>query len=403
MKIRTQIALLVGGVAVPLIVLATIATAVLVARERSAVESGLRDTVRALSLALDRELVSTMTTLGAVAASVASERGDVRNFRDEAGRVFRSQETDWVTLLVVDPSGRIIIDARGLMAAEGGLDQWIDQQPGEIRAPVVGNVRRDPQSQEYGFPVAVPVEVDSPRGYVLVAVVRPLTIERMLTAQRFENIPMMGVFDGSARLVARHGVAEQGTGQPVGPLMQSKLERHATEELVRGTNREGVAVYTAFRRSGRGNWGVAVGVPAVAIEAGQRRVLWTMGMVGLALIAASVAIAAVAGLRIQGAVTDLAKGATQLGQGQRPEVTRSHLSEVRSVNSALIAPPTPSRSDRRRREPHRRRPSGRTGRRTSSWRCSDTSCETRSAPSRAPSRCLMSRRPISRRPSKRAP
>ena len=337
MKIRTQIALLVSGVAVPLLVLATIATAVLVARERSAVESGLRDTVRALSLALDRELVSTMTTLGAVAASVASEPGDVRSFRTEAGRVFRSQEPDWLTLLLVDPSGRIIIDARGFMAAEGGLDQWMDQQPGEIRAPVVGNVRRDRQSQEYGFPVAVPVEVDSPRGYVLVAVVRPSTIERMLTAQRFENIPMMGVFDGSARLVARHGVAEQGTGQPVGPLMQSMLERHATEELVRGTNREGVAVYTAFRRSGRGNWGVAVGVPAVAIEAGQRRVLLTMGMVGLALIAASVAIAAVAGLRIQGAVTDLAKGATQLGQGQRPEATRSHLSEVRSVNSALIA------------------------------------------------------------------
>jgi hypothetical protein len=56
-KIRSQIALLVGGVAVPLIVLATIVTAVLIQRERAAVESGPRDTVRALSLALDRELV----------------------------------------------------------------------------------------------------------------------------------------------------------------------------------------------------------------------------------------------------------------------------------------------------------------------------------------------------------
>jgi hypothetical protein len=54
---------------------------------------------------------------------------------------------------------------------------------------------------------------DSSGRYVVVAVVRPLTIERMLTAPRFENIPMMAVFDGSARLVARHGAAEQGTGQ----------------------------------------------------------------------------------------------------------------------------------------------------------------------------------------------
>ena len=337
MKIRSQIALLVGGVAVPLIVLATIVTAVLIQRERAAVESGLRDTVRALSLALDRELVNTTATLRAVAASVASERGDVRVFRDEAVRVFESQQPDWVTLLVVDPSGRIIIDARGPMSSEGGPDQWIDLHPGETRGPVIGDVRRDPRSQEYGFPIAVPVSADSPGRYVLVAVVRPSTIERMLTAQRFENIPMMGVFDGSARLVARHGVAEQGTGQPVGPLMRSMLERHAMEQLVRGTNREGVAVYTAFRRSGVSNWGVAVGVPAVAIEAGPRRVLWTVGIVGLALIAVSVAIAAVAGLSIQGDVTDLARGATQLGQGQRPEATRSHLSEVRSVNSALIA------------------------------------------------------------------
>ena len=115
MKIRSQIALLVCGVAVPLIVLATIVTAVLIQRERAAVESGLRDTVRALSLALDRELVNTSATLRAVAASVASERGDVRVFRDEAARVFESQQPDWLTLLVVDPSGRIIIDARGPM------------------------------------------------------------------------------------------------------------------------------------------------------------------------------------------------------------------------------------------------------------------------------------------------
>src|SRR6185436_11120199 len=148
----------------------------------------------------------------AVAASVASERGDLRGFRDEAGRVFQSQEPDWLTLLVVDPSGQIIIDARGPISSEGGLDQWIDLHPGEPRVPVIGDVRRDPRTQEYGFPVAVPVAADSPGRYVLVAVVRPLTIERMLTAQRFENIPMMGVFDGSARLVARHGVAQQGTG-----------------------------------------------------------------------------------------------------------------------------------------------------------------------------------------------
>ena len=138
MKIRSQIALLVGGVAVPLIVLATIVTAVLIQRERAAVESGLRDTVRALSLALDRELVNTTATLRAVAASVASERGDVRVFRDEAVRVFESQQPDWVTLLVVDPSGRIIIDARGPMSSEGGPDQWIDLHPGETRGPVIG-------------------------------------------------------------------------------------------------------------------------------------------------------------------------------------------------------------------------------------------------------------------------
>jgi hypothetical protein len=66
-RIRTQIALLVGGVAVPLIVLATIVTAVFVDRERSAVEIGLRDTVGALSLALDRELVSSIGKLRASA------------------------------------------------------------------------------------------------------------------------------------------------------------------------------------------------------------------------------------------------------------------------------------------------------------------------------------------------
>jgi len=61
-------------------------------QERAAVERGARDTARALSLAVDRDLLRSMTALEALATSKALDTGELRGFEREARRVLPTQD-----------------------------------------------------------------------------------------------------------------------------------------------------------------------------------------------------------------------------------------------------------------------------------------------------------------------
>jgi hypothetical protein len=89
---------------VPLLVFAALLTVVLHRHERAGREQALRDTARALSLAVDRELQAHITTLEALATSVHFDRPDLEQFRRDASRVVASQP-GWTNITVFDRAG----------------------------------------------------------------------------------------------------------------------------------------------------------------------------------------------------------------------------------------------------------------------------------------------------------
>jgi len=83
--LRRHLLILVVAAVVPVLVFATIMVVVFGRGERASTERGLRDTTRALTLAVDREIETSIKALEALAASLHLDRDDYNAFERHAG------------------------------------------------------------------------------------------------------------------------------------------------------------------------------------------------------------------------------------------------------------------------------------------------------------------------------
>lgn len=83
MKLRTHLVALVLVAVVPIVLFATVVVVLLWLADRRGTEERLRNTARALALAVDREVVSAVSSLEILASSRRLDQGDVG---DTAGR-----------------------------------------------------------------------------------------------------------------------------------------------------------------------------------------------------------------------------------------------------------------------------------------------------------------------------
>ena len=90
MKLRTHLVSLVLAAVVPIVLFATVVIVLLWHRDRAATEERLRNTARALALAVDREVLSSVTSLELLAASEHLDRPDLGAFYKIATRAPRA-------------------------------------------------------------------------------------------------------------------------------------------------------------------------------------------------------------------------------------------------------------------------------------------------------------------------
>src|SRR5215475_15085387 len=110
-SIVSQLARLVLTAVVPLLVFTAVLVSLLAFKEREAVDRGLRGTARALKIAVDRELLSTVTTLEALGVGRSLDTGDLQRFYERAERVLASQtKYGWLTISLSAPDGRQLLN-----------------------------------------------------------------------------------------------------------------------------------------------------------------------------------------------------------------------------------------------------------------------------------------------------
>src|SRR4051812_14400996 len=109
MRIRSYLLVFVLAVLLPMLAFSTIAVIAFGREQRATAERGGVETARALMGAVDGELRRSLPTLQALATSRSLERDDLGAFHEEARRVLASQR-DWVGLLLIAPSGQLVVD-----------------------------------------------------------------------------------------------------------------------------------------------------------------------------------------------------------------------------------------------------------------------------------------------------
>ena len=106
MKLRPHLVALVLVAVVPIVLFATVVVVLLWQTDRRGTEERLRNTARALALAVDREVVSAVSSLEILASSQRLDHGDVAGFYAEARRALESQRRHgWATIVLTSASG----------------------------------------------------------------------------------------------------------------------------------------------------------------------------------------------------------------------------------------------------------------------------------------------------------
>ena len=301
--------LLTAAAIVPLLVLATVLIVRTAQTERGAVSRGLSDSARAISIAVDREITGTLSTLQALGASGSLEAGDLARFRDQVGRVLASQrEAGWVNVRLAGADGTQIFSAREVGAESPDPHPQSLQQTIATGRPTILDVYVNPVTKAFTWGIRLPVVLDGTVRYVLTAAVSPHAMREALASHQGLPDRIAVLYDRSDVIVYRTLNADRLIGSRITPNLAARSRAEASG-TVDDVNREGTAVRTAFYRSSFSGWGVGIGVPQAILYAPARRVLWGLGAVGVGALLVSVLGVVVLERRIRRPMTVLAAAA----------------------------------------------------------------------------------------------
>jgi PAS domain S-box-containing protein len=333
LKLRSHLLALTLGAVLPLVVFVVLVTAVLHRQEREGMERGLRDTARALSLAVDRELQSTLATLAALATSSDLDgAADLHAFAHDAGRVLPSQ-AGWTNVLVFDRSGREIY---ALRPSRGMVDEnrvLVGTVTANAR-PEISGLRAQPDGAGHVITVTVPVVRDGRVRYVLAADISPDAIGSLLIQQQLPQDWQASIIDQDHIVLARAQAPERHVGRMASVHLRQALAT-GPEGSLRGRTPDGVDAITSYSRSPLTGWTVALAMPVSAVAPALRRSIVGVVLVGLALCGVATVLALLLGRRIAGSMGELSATARALGRGQVPPEVSSGVAEINAVGGAI--------------------------------------------------------------------
>ena len=334
MKLRSHLLLIVLAVFLPLALLGALLVVKHWRDEREAIDRGTLDTVRALSTVVDLELQRTIAALEVLATSESLTTGDVRHFYE---RLQGAPQHGWDNVIVFDAGGRQLMNLKRPFGAPlpAAAHPELLQETIAERRPTISNVFQGPVMKRLLVAVEVPVVRNDTVPYVLVAVMLPERFERLLYQQRLSPGWIVSIVDRQKRFIASSrgpGV----TGEPGSPTLVTMSERFE-ETTYRSVTVEGVASYSALKRSAVSGWTVAIAIPATLAEASLRRSVWTLGGTSGAVFVIAALIAGLVLRRLSRGIHGLEQAAAAVAEGRPPAVNPVGVLELDDLGQAFVA------------------------------------------------------------------
>lgn len=305
--------LIVGGLG-PILIFSVFMMVLLARQEQANRMRGLGDTTRALALAIDREIESSITNLEALATAEPLDVGAVNVFRAAAARILHTQN-NWRSLSLFDPKGaRLMRIEKPLVAESNDISRDSLNSVLRTRQPVIGDFSNR-NSPESGINIYVPVTREQTLIYILCAVIEPRVFTEILTRQKFPDTWTGTLFDAKRTIIARSRDAEKFMGTPVADLLTT-ANLLTGDQLVRGVGPDGIAADAAVSRLNRAGWFVALIVPSNEVNAILYRSIATVGGGGLLLLLVGLGVALIFARQVSRSIWDLSVAARDLGRGQ---------------------------------------------------------------------------------------
>ena len=338
MKLRSHLLILVLGAVLPVLAFSAVMAVMFWRQQRDAFEKRYLERVRAMSIALDRELQGHIRMLQVLSQSDYLAAGDMRGFYEQARRV-QAQQSDWSTVALMDVTGVPVFNLRrpfGAPLPVLALDAALLARVATSGRPAVSPLVKGSVTGVYTAAVIVPVTTRGASRLLLVAI-DSVTWFRFLSSIPVISGATMTLLDQNGIVIARTLNPDRWVGQRASPLLYAK-SRETPEAAYRNIGLEGQWFYTAHSRSAISGWTVATGVPVADVERELRgsTIAMTTGAALMALLA--VALALVFGRRIARPVSALAGAAAALERGEPPPPsTTSAIAEVADVTHAFDA------------------------------------------------------------------
>jgi signal transduction histidine kinase len=334
LRLRTHLIFLTLATVVPVVLFAVGLIIYHTQLERSSLERGMRDTARALALALDRDVNDIKTGVEALAGSrYLNAPVDLAHFYEEATTVSKGFG-GWAVLS--DPGGRQVLNtSRPLGAAlpiptVASLEMM--QNVAASRKTFVSNIFVGTVSRQPAVIVAVPVIRDDQVRYVLDFPFPPTQFTDLLREASLSRGWIAVITDREGGVVARVPDAAAVVGKQEGQEWANQTTRD--EGFLKGDVLRGPPVYAAYKRSKETGWVVGVAAPIKLVDAGIRRSQLALSSGGVLLLAIACGLAYVLGKRIAAPIVALADS-LKAGPVAPLPPAQSRVSEVEDLRLAL--------------------------------------------------------------------
>jgi PAS domain S-box-containing protein len=334
-SIRRRLAFLVLACVLPVWIAAGVLVYKNYQSQRALTEQHMLDTARALTMVVDRELVSMQAGLSVLATSPSLATGDLPAFYRQARVVLEAHSG--FDIILADATGQQLVNTflpYGAPLPKRSIPDAVHQVYATGK-PMITNVFKGARTGRYLISVDVPVFGNGRVVYDLAMTVPTDRFANVLLQQQLQPGWLGRIYDSDQVQIARTRLAEKFVGRP-SPGVLGQQMRNTAEGTVESTNFEGVSMFNSFSRSATSGWTVVIGVPKAAMMAEIWHRLWWV-IAGTALLSlAGIALALFIARRIAGSIQDLIAPALALGRGEAVMIGHFELAETDQVGESLL-------------------------------------------------------------------
>ncbi|WP_051971538.1 ATP-binding protein [Massilia sp. 9096] len=333
MKARTTLILMAVAILVPAALIMAAGLHMLLQWERESRLRGVEEAARATALLVDREIAVADASLRGIVNSEALAHGDFARLHREA-RTMNQGSLSWT--LLSNEAGEPLFNTLAPFgsALPHRRSTWALQTFASGRTHVsgyfIGNLTRRGQ-----ISVDVPVTLPDARRYVVSQLFDARYFQRTFDTGSIGPDWIVTIFDANGVSLARNLSAADYVGKPVRGPLYAAARAHEAGRL-RLATRDGVDVYSVYRRAPLSGWTVAIGVPVDEIEAPARTATLFAALSMLALMGLAIGIAVFLAKRLSFGLGQAQDAARLLGAGAPADpMPPARPSGVREIDGLL--------------------------------------------------------------------